>query len=115
MDPVAATHTHVLTHTLTHTLLVNGPHAVATGTQAMQSLATAIKVAGALIGGGAGVGGAGAGVGSIGGSMCEATARQPELINTIRVQFFLAAAIIEGFTFLLLVLVMIVLFKNGAF
>ncbi len=110
MDPVAATHTHVLTHTLTHTLLVNGPPAVASGTQAMQSLATAIKVAGALIGGGAG-----AGVGAIGGSMCEATARQPELINTIRVQFFLAAAIIEGFTFLLLVLVMIVLFKNGAF
>ncbi len=31
MDPVAATHTHVLTHTLTHTLLVNGPPAVASG------------------------------------------------------------------------------------
>jgi F0F1-type ATP synthase membrane subunit c/vacuolar-type H+-ATPase subunit K len=45
--------------------------------------------------------------------MCEATARQPELINTIRTQFFLAAAIIEGFTFLLLVLVMIVLIRNG--
>ncbi|NNM84980.1 MAG: ATP synthase F0 subunit C [Phycisphaerales bacterium] len=78
-------------------------------------MAAAVKIAGALIGGGAGVGGAGAGVGSIGGSMCEATARQPELITTIRVQFFLAAAIIEGFTFLLLVLVMIVLVRNGAF
>ncbi|HTV47482.1 MAG TPA: F0F1 ATP synthase subunit C [Phycisphaerae bacterium] len=79
------------------------------------TLSAAIKVAGALIGAGAGVGGAGAGVGAIGGSMCEATARQPELINTIRVQFFLAAAIIEGFTFLLLALAMIVLFTNGGF
>jgi|GEM_PF-3175555 F-type H+-transporting ATPase subunit c len=79
----------------------------------MHELTQAIEIAGALIGGGAGVGGAGAGVGAIGGSMCEATARQPELINTIRTQFFLAAAIIEGFTFLLLVLVMIVLIRNG--
>jgi F0F1-type ATP synthase membrane subunit c/vacuolar-type H+-ATPase subunit K len=78
------------------------------------TLSAAIKIAGALIGAGAGVGGAGAGVGAIGGSMCEATARQPELINTIRVQFFLAAAIIEGFTFLLLGLAVLVLYNNGA-
>ena len=86
---------------------------LAHGANSMHELTEAIQVAGALIGGGAGVGGAGAGVGAIGGSMCEATARQPELINVIRTQFFLAAAIIEGFTFLLLVLVMIVLIRNG--
>ena len=88
-------------------------HGLAHGANSMHELTEAIQVAGALIGGGAGVGGAGAGVGAIGGSMCEATARQPELINVIRTQFFLAAAIIEGFTFLLLVLVMIVLIRNG--
>ncbi len=89
-------------------------HTVSAGVQTAQMLSQSIQVAGALIGGGAGVGGAGAGVGAIGGSMCEATARQPELITTIRVQFFLAAAIIEGFTFLLLGLVMFVLFHNNA-
>ena len=89
-----------------HVVVVHSVHS-------MHELTQAIEIAGALIGGGAGVGGAGAGVGAIGGSMGEATARQPELINTIRTQFFLAAAIIEGFTFLLLVLVMIVLIRNG--
>jgi F-type H+-transporting ATPase subunit c len=103
MDPNVAGTPHAVTHVILH------------GAGQMQALTESIKVAGALIGGGAGVGGAGAGVGAIGGSMCEATARQPELINVIRVQFFLAAAIIEGFTFLLLVLVMIVLIKNGGF
>ena len=102
MDPATAT-TTAATHAV---------HTVSASVQSAQMLSQAIQVAGALIGGGAGVGGAGAGVGSIGGSMCEATARQPELINTIRVQFFLAAAIIEGFTFLLLGLVMIVLIHN---
>ena len=95
------------------TTVQTGHLVVVHGVNSMHELSQAIEVAGALLGGGAGVGGAGAGVGSIGNAMCEATARQPELINTIRTQFFLAAAIIEGFTFLLLVLVMIVLIRNG--
>ncbi len=98
MDVATTTHAHQM---------------VSQSAEAMESLTKSIQIAGALIGAGAGVGGAGAGVGAIGGSMCEATARQPELINMIRTQFFLAAAIIEGFTFLLLVLAMIVLIRNG--
>ncbi len=88
-------------------------HVVVNTTNSMDSLVKSIEIAGALIGAGAGVAGAGAGVGAIGQGMCEASARQPELINMIRTQFFLAAAIIEGFTFLLLVLAMIVLIRNG--
>lgn len=110
MDP--ATTTAAATTQAVHTVAAAATHTVSASVQSAKMLSEAIQVAGALIGGGAGVGGAGAGVGSIGGSMCEATARQPELINTIRVQFFLAAAIIEGFTFLLLGLVMVVLFHN---
>ena len=61
-----------------------------------------IGMAGALIGGGLGVAGAGRGIGTIGGSACEAIARQPEATGRIQTNMIISAALIEGFTFFLL-------------
>jgi len=63
-----------------------------------------IGMAGALIGGGIGVAGAGRGIGNIGGSACEAIARQPEAGGRIGTNMIISAALIEGFTFFLLIL-----------
>ncbi len=65
-------------------------------------LGVGLGMAGALIGGGIGVGGAGRGIGNIGGSACEAIARQPEASGKIQTNMIISAALIEGFTFFLL-------------
>ncbi|HVS71751.1 MAG TPA: ATP synthase F0 subunit C [Phycisphaerae bacterium] len=65
-------------------------------------LGVGVGMAGALIGGGIGVGGAGRGIGNIGGSACEAIARQPEAGGRIFTNMIVSAALIEGFTFFLL-------------
>jgi F-type H+-transporting ATPase subunit c len=67
-----------------------------------QMLGVGVGMAGALIGGGIGVGGAGRGIGNIGGSACEAIARQPEAGGRIFTNMIVSAALIEGFTFFLL-------------
>ncbi len=65
-------------------------------------LGVGVGMAGALIGGGLGVAGAGRGIGHIGGSACEAIARQPEAAGKIQTNMIISAALIEGFTFFLL-------------
>ena len=70
-----------------------------------------IGMGGALIGAGLGVAGAGRGIGNIGGSACEAIARQPEAGGRISTNMIISAALIEGFTFFLLVLAFLVWLK----
>ena len=67
-----------------------------------------IALAGAMIGAGIGAGGAGRGIGNIGGSACEAIARQPEAGGRISTNMIISAALIEGFTFFLLVIAFLV-------
>jgi F-type H+-transporting ATPase subunit c len=71
---------------------------------ATNMIGVGIGMGGALIGGGLGVAGAGRGIGTIGGSACEAIARQPEAGGRIGTNMIISAALIEGFTFFLLVL-----------
>lgn len=62
-----------------------------------------------LAGMGAGIGmgltvvGGGVGIGRLAGSALEGMARQPEIVNKLLTNMLLAAALIEGFTFLALV------------
>ena len=70
-----------------------------------------IGMGGALIGAGIGVGGAGRGIGNIGGSACEAIARQPEAAGRIGTNMIISAALIEGFTFFLLASAFLVWYK----
>jgi len=51
---------------------------------------------GAGIGAGIAAVGAGIGIGNIGGSAMEAMARQPEMVNTIRANMIVIAALVEG-------------------
>ena len=64
------------------------------------SFSILLDVSFALMGAGIGAGlaaiGAGIGVGRIGGSALEAMARQPEVLNDIRSNMILAAALVEG-------------------
>ena len=68
--------------------------------EAGDALSAGISSGGKGIGGGfaAGLGavGAGIGIGRIGGSACEAIARQPEMAGRIFVNMILTAALIEG-------------------
>jgi len=63
-----------------------------------------LAVAGASIGMGlAGIGG-GRGIGQIGGQAVEAIARQPEASGKIGTNMIIAAALVEGFTFVAIIL-----------
>ena len=70
-----------------------------------------IGAAGIMIGSGIGIAGAARGIGNIGGSAVEAIARQPEAKGTIGTNMIIAAALIEGFTFFVLVIGIIMMNK----
>ena len=65
---------------------------------------------GAAIGAGLAVIGAGVGIGKIGGSAMEAIARQPEASGDIRMNMIIAAALIEVFALLAVVVCLLVFF-----
>lgn len=58
----------------------------------------------AAIGAGLAILGAGLGIGRIGGSACEAMARQPETAAKIQTAMIIAAALIEGAAFFALII-----------
>ncbi len=60
-----------------------------------------------VIGAGLAVLGAGIGIGRIGGSACEAIARQPEMAGKIQTAMIIAAALIEGAAFFAILLALI--------
>ncbi len=66
-----------------------------------------LEVAGASIGMGIAVLGGGRGIGQIGGSAVEAIARQPEAGGRIATNMIIAAALIEGFTFTVIIMAFI--------
>ena len=70
----------------------------------------AIATVGATIGAGLAVIGAGLGIGKIGSSAMDAMARQPEKMSGIQSAMILAAALVEGATFLALVISILALF-----
>lgn len=61
----------------------------------------------AAIGAGLAILGAGVGIGRIGGSACEAIARQPEMAGKIQTAMIIAAALIEGAAFFALIICII--------
>ena len=63
-----------------------------------------LAVAGASIGMGLAVLGGGLGIGRIGGQAVEGIARQPEAGGRIGTNMIIAAALIEGFTFTVIIL-----------
>ena len=65
---------------------------------------------GATVGGGLAVIGAGIGIGRIGGQAMDAMARQPEKMSGLQSSMILAAALVEGDTFLALVISILALF-----
>ena len=69
-----------------------------------------ITKVGATIGAGLAVIGAGLGIGKIGSSAMDAMARQPEKMSGIQSAMILAAALVEGATFLALVISILALF-----
>ena len=73
------------------------------------SLLAQLSMNGGLAGIGAGLAliGAGLGIGRIGGSACEAMARQPETAGKIQTAMIIAAALIEGAAFFALIICMI--------
>ena len=75
------------------------------------NLGFGIGAAGIMIGAGIGIAGAARGIGNIGGSAVEAIARQPEAKGTIGTNMIIAAALIEGFTFFVLVVGIIMMNK----
>ena len=75
------------------------------------NLGIGIGAAGIMIGSGLGIAGAARGIGNIGGSAVEAIARQPEAKGTIGTNMIIAAALIEGFTFFVLVVGIILMGK----
>ncbi len=62
----------------------------------------------AVIGAGLAVLGAGIGIGKIGGQAMDAIARQPEVVGDIRSNMILAAALIEGVAFFVLIISLLV-------
>jgi F-type H+-transporting ATPase subunit c len=75
------------------------------------NLGIGIGAAGIMIGAGIAVAGAGRGIGNIGGSACEAIARQPEAKGSIGTNMIISAALIEGFTFFALVIGLVLMGK----
>jgi len=63
-----------------------------------------LAVAGAGIGMGLAAIGGGRGIGQIGGQACEGIARQPEAGGRIGTNMIISAALIEGFTFVAIIL-----------
>ena len=72
--------------------------------------ADALAKLGATVGGGLAVIGAGIGIGRIGGQAIYAMARQPEKMSGLQSSMILAAALVEGATFLALVISILALF-----
>ena len=72
--------------------------------------ADALAKVGATVGGGLAVIGAGLGIGRIGGQAMDAMARQPEKMGGLQSAMILAAALVEGATFLALVISILALF-----
>jgi F-type H+-transporting ATPase subunit c len=72
--------------------------------------ADALAKLGATVGGGLAVIGAGLGIGRIGGQAMDAMARQPEKMSGLQSSMILAAALVEGATFLALVISILALF-----
>ncbi|MDR1055322.1 MAG: ATP synthase F0 subunit C [Prevotellaceae bacterium] len=70
----------------------------------------AIAKFGASIGVGIAVLGAGIGIGNIGKGAMDAIARQPEIVNDIRSNMLVAAALIEGATLFAVVVGILVIF-----
>lgn len=54
--------------------------------------------------------GAGIGIGRIGGEAVQAMARQPEVINDLRANMILTAALVEGAAFFAMVIGLLVIF-----
>ena len=70
-----------------------------------------LAIAGASIGMGlAGIGG-GRGIGQIGGQAVEGIARQPEASGKIGTNMIIAAALVEGFTFVAIILAFMLAYK----
>lgn len=65
----------------------------------------------ATIGAGLAIVGAGLGIGRIGGSACDAIARQPEATDNIRGAMILTAALIEGVALIALVAALLIVLK----
>ena len=80
----------------------------------MTLLAILLDVAIAKMGAGIGAGiaaiGAGIGIGQIGKGAVESIARQPEAVGDIRSNMIVAAALIEGVAFFVLVACLLILF-----
>ena len=72
--------------------------------------ADALAKLGATIGGGLAVIGAGIGIGKIGGQAMDAMARQPEMQSKLQSSMIVAAALVEGATFLALIISILALF-----
>ena len=72
--------------------------------------ADALAKLGATVGGGLAVIGAGIGIGRIGGQAMDAMARQTEKMSGLQSSMILAAALVEGATFLALVIAILALF-----
>ena len=70
----------------------------------------AIAKVGAGLGAGLAAIGAGIGIGLIGKSAIESIARQPDAINDIRSNMFVAAALVEGAVFFAIVICLMILF-----
>lgn len=72
--------------------------------------AEALAKLGATVGGGLAVIGAGLGIGRIGGQAMDAMARQPEMQGKLQSSMIVAAALVEGATFLALIISLLTLF-----
>lgn len=72
--------------------------------------AEALAKLGATVGGGLAVIGAGIGIGKIGGQAMDAMARQPEMQPKLQQSMIVAAALVEGATFLALIVSLLALF-----
>ncbi len=70
----------------------------------------ALAKLGATVGGGLAVIGAGIGIGKIGGQAMDAMARQPEMQSKLQSSMIVAAALVEGATFLALIISLLALF-----
>ena len=70
----------------------------------------AIAKVGAGLGAGLAAIGAGIGIGLIGKSAIESIERQPDAINDIRSNMFVAAALVEGAVFFAIVICLMILF-----
>ncbi|MBI2271689.1 MAG: ATP synthase F0 subunit C [Bacteroidetes bacterium] len=66
----------------------------------------------AALGAGVAAVGAGIGIGRIGGSALESMARQPELMNDLRANMILTAALVEGAAFFAMVVGLLVIFMK---